>query len=39
MEGNEHHFEKVVLLKHKLHEVSLRRGGSYIDSPKWIKNK
>ena len=39
MEGSEYHFEKVVLLKYKLHEISLRRGGSYIDSPKWIKNK
>ena len=35
MEGSEYHFERVVLLKCKLHKISLRRGGSYIDSPKW----
>ena len=32
-------FERVALLKYKLHKISLRRAGSYIDSPKWIKNK
>ena len=26
-------------LYYKLHKVSLNRGGSYIDSPKWLKNK
>ena len=39
MEGSEYHFERVVLLRYKLHKISLRRGDSYIDSPKWIKNK
>ena len=39
MDGSEYHFERVVLLKYKLHKISLRRGGSYIDSPKWVKNK
>ena len=39
MEGSEYHFERVVLLRYKLHKTSLRRGGSYINSPKWIKNK
>ena len=39
MEGSEYHFERVVLLEYKLHKISLRRSGSYIDSPKWIKNK
>ena len=39
MEGSEYHFERVALLKYKLHKISLRRAGSYIDSPKWIKNK
>ena len=24
---------------YKLHKISLNRGGSYIDSPKWLKNK
>ena len=39
MDGSDYHFETVELLKYKLHKISLRRGGSYIDSPKWIKNK
>ena len=30
---------EVALLEYKLHKISLRRAGSYIDSPKWIKNK
>ena len=29
----------VVSLYYKLHKVSLNRGRSYIDSPKWSKNK
>ena len=28
-----------MLLRYKLHKISLRRGRSYIDSPKWVKNK
>ena len=24
---------------HELHKISLNRSGSYIDSPKWLKNK
>ena len=39
MDGSGYRFERFVLLKYKLHKISLRRGGSYIDSPKWIKNK
>ena len=39
MDGSEYHFEKVVLLRYKLHKIKLRRGGSYIDSPKWMKSK
>ena len=39
MDGSEYYFERVVLLRYKLHKISLRRGGSYIDSPKWIKIK
>ena len=27
------------LLHYNLHKISLNRGGSYIDSPKWLKNK
>ena len=39
MEGSEYHFERVALLKYKLHKLSLTKAGSYIDSPKWIKSK
>ena len=34
MEVSEYQFEKVVLLEYKLDKISLRRAGSYIDSPK-----
>ena len=27
------------LLYYKFHKISLIQGGSYIDSPKWLKNK
>ena len=27
------------LLYYKYHKINLNRGGSYIDSPDWIKNK
>ena len=39
MDGSKYHFERVVLLKYKLPKISLRKGGSYIDSPKRTKNK
>ena len=39
MERSKYHFERVALLKYNLHKISLKSGGSYIDSPKWIKNK
>ena len=32
-------FESVDLLDYKLHIVRLKRGGSYIKSPKWLENK
>ena len=32
-------FSSVNLLYYKLHKISLNRGGSYIDSPKLLKNK
>ena len=32
-------FESVDLLYYHLHKISLNRGGSYIDSPDWIKHK
>ena len=32
-------FERIDLLEYHLHEISLNRGNSYINSPEWIKNK
>ena len=32
-------FLSVDLLYYKLHKISLNRGGLYIDSLKWLKNK
>ena len=32
-------FESVDLLDYKLHRVRLKRGGSYIKSPKWLLHK
>ena len=32
-------FDHVGLLYYKSHKINLNRGGSYIDSPVWIKNK
>ena len=40
MKGSESNFDSVDLLYHHLQKTSLsRKGGSYIDSPKWMKNK
>ena len=39
MKRSEFIFDNVDIFYYKLHEISLRRGGSYIDSPKWLKNK
>ena len=39
MRGSEFVFDNVDSLYYKLHKISLNRGGSYIDSPKWLKNK
>ena len=39
MKGSQFIFENVDLLYYHLHRISLNRGGSYIDSPSWIKNK
>ena len=38
MKGSESFFDGVDLLYYKCHKISLSRGGSYIDSPKWLKN-
>ena len=32
-------FDNVDSLYYKLHKIGLNRGGSYIDFPKWLKNK
>ena len=39
MKGSNFIFYCVDLLYYRLHKVSLNRGGSYIDSPQFIKNK
>ena len=39
MRGREFIFESVQLMYWKFHKVNVRRGGSYIDSPEWIKKK
>ena len=39
MKGSEFVSDNVHSLYYKLHKVSLNRGGSYIDSPEWLKNK
>ena len=39
MKGSEFIFESVDSLYYSLHKISLNRGGLYIDSPDWIKNK
>ena len=39
MKGSRFGFDNVDLLYYKLHKISLNRGGSYIDSSEWLKNK
>ena len=39
MRGNEFVFDSIDLLHYNLHKINLNRGGSNIDSPKWLKNK
>ena len=39
MKGSEFVFDSVNSIYYKLHKIGLNRGGSYIDSPKWLKNK
>ena len=39
MKGSSYIFERIDLLEYHLHKISLNRGSSYIDSPKWLKNK
>ena len=39
MRGSEFVYDSVDALYYNLNKVSLSRGGSYLDSPKWLKNK
>ena len=39
MRGSDFVFDYVHLLYYKCHIINFNRGGSYIDSPDWIKNK
>ena len=39
MRGSEFIFNSVDALYYDLNKISLSRGGSNIDSPKWLKNK
>ena len=39
MRGSEFAYDSVDALHYSLNKVSLSRGGSYIDFPKWLKNK
>ena len=39
MRGSEFVYDSVDGLYYNLNKISLNRGGSYIDSPKWLKNK
>ena len=39
MRGSEFVYDSVDILHNNPNKVSLSRGGSYIDFPKWLKNK
>ena len=39
MKGSEFVYDSVDVLYYNLNKVSLSRGGSYINSSKWLKNK
>ena len=39
MRGSDFEFDGVNFLYHDFNKISLNRGGSYINSPKWIKNE
>ena len=39
MKGSDRSFDDAGLLYYKFHQVSRNRGGSYVDFPKWLKNK
>ena len=39
MRSSDFAFDDIQLLYYKCHKINLNRGGSYMDSPDWIKNK
>ena len=39
MKGSEFFFDYVHFMYYKCHEINPNRGGSYTNSPEWIKNK
>ena len=39
MKGSDFEFDGVNFLYYDFHKISINRGGSYIDSPKWLKYK
>ena len=39
MRGSDFEFDGLNFLYYDFHKISLHRGGSYLDSPKWLKNK
>ena len=39
MKGSDFEFDGVNFLYYDFNKISLNRGGSYTDSPKWLKNK
>ena len=39
MEGSEFKFDDVNFLYYDFNKISISRGGSYVDSPQWLKNK
>ena len=39
LRGSEFVFDIINLMCYKLYKISLNRGGSYTNSPKWLKNK
>ena len=39
MKVSEFVFDSVDFLHYNIHQIILNRGGSYIDSPKWLKNR
>ena len=39
MKGSDFDFDGVNFLYYDFNKISINRGGSYIDSPQWLKNK